>query len=147
MNLPPEPREYTPEERQALDWIRENGDRFQTYTIKDGKAVVYVDEELERKKMLTRCDLAKLLPLSLFELDDEDKESLTDSAKEELSNKKLYGKNEIMELLQCGNQKALNFLKLLYQMKYAIKIGKSYLIKAEDFDRFFEDFKGQEIVI
>jgi len=32
-------------------------------------------------------------------------------------------------------------------MKYAIKIGKSYLVSAEDFYKFFEDFKGQEIVI
>lgn len=146
MNFPPEPRELTPEERQAMAWVNENGDRFQTYTIKDGKAVVVVDDERERTR-LTSHDLAELIPLSLSDLDDDDKESLTSGAKEELFNKKLYGKNEIMELLQCGNQKALNFLKLLYQMKYAIKVGKSYLIKAEDFDRFFEDFKGQEIVI
>lgn len=32
-------------------------------------------------------------------------------------------------------------------MQYAIKIGKSYMVKAEDFDSFFEDFKGQEISI
>lgn len=146
MHLPPEPRELTPEEQQAVEWIRENGKRCQIYTIKDGKAVEVVDEELEKKK-LTRRDIAKLFPRSLFELNDDDKESLTASEKEELSNKKLYGKNEIMELLQCGNQKALNFLKLLYQMKYAIKVGKSYLIKAEDFDRFYEDFKGHGIKI
>jgi hypothetical protein len=60
---------------------------------------------------------------------------------------KYYGKKDIMETLQCGDQKALNFLKLLFQMQYAVKVGKSYLIKAEDFDRFFEDSKGQEIAI
>lgn len=42
---------------------------------------------------------------------------------------------------------SIKFLKLLFQMQYAIKIGKSYMVKAEDFDRFFEDFKGQEISI
>ncbi len=146
MSIPPEPKELTPEELQALDWIKENGDRFQTYTIEDGKAVVVIDEERNRA-MLSSHDLAELIPLSLFDLDDDDKELLTPETKKELADKKLYGKNEIMELLQCGNQKALNFLKLLYQMKYAIKIGKSYLVRAEDFDRFFEDFKGQEIVI
>lgn len=60
---------------------------------------------------------------------------------------KILIKNEIMLLLGCGDQKALNFLKLLFQMKYATKVGKSYLIKSENFDRFFEDIKGQEIVI
>lgn len=146
MNLPPEPKEFTPEELQALDWIKENGDRFQTYTIKDGKAVVVIDEERNRM-VLSSHDLAELIPLSLLDLDDDDKELLASDTKKELADKKLYGKNEIMELLQCGNQKALNFLKLLFQMHYAIKVGKSYLIKAEDFDRFFEDFKGQEIMI
>ncbi len=146
MSIPPEPKELTPEELQALDWIKENGDRFQTYTIEDGKAVVVIDEERNRA-MLSSHDLAELIPLSLFDLDDDDKELLTSETQKELADKKLYGKNEIMELLQCGNQKALNFLKLLYQMKYAINIVKSYLVRAEDFDRFFEDFKGQEIVI
>lgn len=146
MKLPPEAKEFTPEELQALDWIKESGDRFQTYTIKDGKAVVVVDEERNRR-MLSSHDLAELIPLRFIDLDDDDKEFLPPDTKKELTDKKLYGKNEIMELLQCGNQKALNFLKLLFQMQYAIKVGKSYLIKAEDFDRFFEDYKGQEIMI
>ena len=79
--------------------------------------------------------------------DSSDEKPFQHDKTEELENKKLYGKNEIMELLGCGNQKALNFLKLPFQMQYAIKIGKSYIIKAEDFDRFFQDFKGQEITI
>mgnify|MGYP001033327948 CR=1 FL=1 len=57
MSLPPESKEFTPEELQALDWIKESGDRFQTYTIKDGKAVVVVDEERNRR-MLSSHDLA-----------------------------------------------------------------------------------------
>ena len=60
---------------------------------------------------------------------------------------KYYGKKDIMETLQCGDQKSLNFLQLLFHIQYAVKVGKSYLIKAEDFDRFFEDSKGQEIAI
>ena len=78
---------------------------------------------------------------------DEITESLPPNVDGKLANKKVYGKTEIMELLQCGSQKALNFLKLLFQMKYAIKVGKSYLIRAEDFDRFFEDYKGQKIAV
>lgn len=147
MDLPPVPKELTPEEYKIVDDFKKNSkyfDRFNTYTIKDGKAVVVVDALQER---LNKCGSDEVFPLNILDLDDEDKESLTPSATEELANKKLYGKNEIMELLQCGNQKALNFLKLLFQMKYAIKVGKSYLVKSEDFDRFFDDFKGQEIVI
>ena len=147
MDLPPVPKELTPEEYNIVDDFKKNSkyfDRFNTYTIKDGKAVVVVDALQER---LNKCGSDEVFPLNILDLDDEDKESLTPSATEELANKKLYGKNEIMELLQCGNQKALNFLKLLFQMKYAIKVGKSYLVKSEDFDRFFDDFKGQEIVI
>lgn len=144
MNMPPTPRKPTPEEEEALKWVKEKGDRFKTYTLVDGELVVKVDKVKDR---FYDSDIAQTISFDLLDLDDEDREFLSDNVGVELANKKLYGKNEIMELLQCGNQKALNFLKLLFQMQYAIKVGKSYLIKAEDFDRFFEDFKGQEIVI
>lgn len=144
MNMPPTPRKPTPEEEEALKWVKEKGDRFKTYTLVNGELVVKVDKVKDR---FSDSDIAQMISFDLLDLDDEDREFLSDNVGVELANKKLYGKNEIMELLQCGNQKALNFLKLLFQMQYAIKVGKSYLIKAEDFDRFFEDFKGQEIVI
>ncbi len=51
--------------------------------------------------MLSSHDLAELIPSSLFGLDD-DKELLTPETKKESADKKLYGKNEIMELLRCG---------------------------------------------
>ena len=144
MNMPPVPRESTPEEKEAFKWIREKGDRFKTYTLIDGELLVKVDEMKDR---FSGSDIAQMISFDLLNLDEEDRDLLPDKSGGDLADKKLYGKNEIMELLQCGNQKALNFLKLLFQMQYAIKVGKSYLIKAEDFDRFFEDFKGQEIVI
>ena len=144
MNMPPIPRKSTPEEEEAFKWIREKGDRFKAYTLVDGELVVKVDE---MKNRFSGSDIAQMISFNLLDFEDEDGESLPDNIGRELADKKLYGKNEIMELLQCGNQKALNFLKLLFQMQYAIKVGKSYLIRAEDFDRFFEDFKGQEIVI
>ncbi len=144
MNTPPTPREPTPEEEEAFKWVRENGDKFKTYTLVNGELFVKVDEVKDR---FLDPDIAQMFSSDLFDLDDEDKELLPDNLSGELANKKLYGKNEIMELLQCGNQKALNFLKLLFQMQYAIKVGKKYLITAEDFNRFFEDYKGQEIVI
>ena len=129
-------------------------DGTERYTIEDGEVVIHVDKLKDRFEIF---DLMNITFSDLFEPEEQeplphfndsaDEKSFQHDKAEELANKKLYGKNEIMELLGCGNQKALNFLKLLFQMQYAIKIGKSYIIKAEDFDRFFEDFKGQEITI
>lgn len=171
--MPQIPRELTLEEQQLIHNFRDKMDRFHTYTIKDGKIVVKVDDIQNRFMDLLCKDMSDFLKKQFPDFDDTD-ELNTPNVKDEplpfddaektsasdmkdkflpfdpaggVVNKKLYGKEEIKELLQCGNQKALNFLKLLFQMHYAIKIGKSYLIKAEDFDRFFEDFKGQEIVI
>lgn len=79
----------------------------------------------EIKDRFIEMEFAKLIPPNAFELEDE--KLLPPDEVNELANKKLYGKNEIMLLLGCGDQKALNFLKLLFQMKYAIKVGKSYL--------------------
>lgn len=145
MNISPNPpRQLTPEEAQTIRELQKNMtemDKFKTYTIEDGK-VVQVNEIKDR---FIEMEFANLIPPDAFDFEDED--LLPSDEVSDLANKKLYGKNEIMLLLGCGDQKALNFLKLLFQMQYAIKVGKSYLIKSEDFDRFFDDFKGQEIVI
>lgn len=110
------------------------------------------DEEQESLPCNENGELLKKKPYGKSEIveqpqGNEHKESSLSDIEEKLTDKKLYGKNEIMELLQCGNQKALNFLKLLFQMEYAIKVGKKYLITKEEFERFFKDFKGQKIVI
>lgn len=144
MNIPQPPRELTPEEIQIIDKFKDKMEKFKVYTIKDGELVVKVDELKTKYNML---DFDSIIPPNIFDFDSEDEDPLPPSAIEELANKKLYGKEEIMKLLGCGNQKALNFLKLLFQMHYAIKIVKSYIVRAEDFDKFFEDFKGQEIMI
>lgn len=167
MDMPSPPRQPTHEEIQAIERFREKVDKFsivekfkngidgtERYSIEDGEVVIHVDDLKDRFSIfdfgnITFPDLYNLEeqePLPYYD-ESVDEASLPHSETEELSNKKLYGKSEIMKLLGCRNQKALNFLKLLFQMQYAIKIGKSYMVKAEDFDRFFEDFKGQEISI
>lgn len=116
------------------------------HETKDGENTVFIEIDEEMQKLAE--DMSSELTIDLSDLiDDDDKDYLTPDAEEDLKDKKLYGKNEIMTLLQCGSQKALNFLKLLFQMQYAVKIGKSYIIKAEDFDRFIEDHKGQKIML
>ncbi len=61
--------------------------------------------------------------------------------------KEIYGKSDIKILLACEDDKALRFLKVLFQMKYAIKIGKEYYIKKSDFDDFFANNLGKSIAI
>ena len=61
--------------------------------------------------------------------------------------KSIFNKEDIILLLNCKSDKALKFLKLCFDMKYAIKIGNQYYIKRDDFDRFFIDFRGKEVVI
>lgn len=176
MNVPPV-RMPSPEELQLISKYRDKMDCFHTYTLENGELVIKVDDIKEQFVDLASIididffdfDDDEPLPFDdenetgisgfqdeqLLPYDDADQsgvpcsedKALAFASVETLRDNKLYGKEEIKKLLQCGNQKALNFLKLLFQMHYAIKIGKSYLIKAEDFDRFFEDYKGQEIMI
>jgi len=40
-----------------------------------------------------------------------------------------------------------DYLKILYQMKLANKIGKEYYVEKENLIQFLKDFKGEEIVI
>lgn len=61
--------------------------------------------------------------------------------------KEIYGKSDIKLLLSCEDDKALRFLKVLYQMKYAIKIGKEFYVKKSDFDDFFANNLGKSIAI
>ena len=61
--------------------------------------------------------------------------------------KSIYNKDDIKVLLKCEDDKALRFLKVLFQMKYSIKIGKEYYVKKEDFDDFFTHHLGQSIAI
>lgn len=127
-------------------------DEGQRCTAKDGKiAVVRIDELRERFESV---DLSELIPIEV-DFDDEEplpydsdgNRCLPPDADEELANKKIYGKSEIMKLFGFENQKTLNFLKLLFQMEYAIKIGKSYIITAEELDRFLKENKGKEIAV
>lgn len=121
-------------------------------TVKNGKiAVVRIDELRERFESV---GLSEIIPIEV-DFDDEEplpydsdgNRCLPPDADEELANKKIYGKSEIMKLFGFENQKTLNFLKLLFQMEYAIKIGKSYIITAEELDRFLEENKGKEIAV
>lgn len=61
--------------------------------------------------------------------------------------KNIYDKQDIMLLLRCKSDKALRFLKLCYGMKYATKVGNQYYIRHEEFQRFFDDFRGKEVAI
>lgn len=127
-------------------------DEGQRYTAKDGEFVVICIDELRER--FETVDLSDLISIE-EDFDDEGplpydshgKRCLPPDADEELANKKIYGKSEIIKLFGFENQKALNFLKLLFQMEYATKIGKSYIITAEELGRFLEENKGKEIMV
>lgn len=134
--------------------IGTGSDEAQRHTAQDGEIAVMRVDDIEKR--IAAVDLSKFMDIEIdLDYDDEeflpydidDKRCWPPDAASDLENKKIYGKSEIMKLLGCGNQKALYFLKLLFQMEYAIKIGKSYIITAEEFDRFFKENKGKEIVV
>lgn len=60
---------------------------------------------------------------------------------------KLYGKQDIMTIFKCESDKALRILKIMFQMKLAIKIGKEYYVEEEKLKEFLNDFRGKEILI
>jgi hypothetical protein len=35
----------------------------------------------------------------------------------------------------------------MFGIGYAIKIGRNYYVKCEDFERFFNDYKGREVAL
>lgn len=113
------------------------------FTVKDGKiAVVRVDDIKER------FDATYLRKFITFDdMDSDGNRCIPPDTDEELANKKIYGKSEIMKLFGFENKKSLNFLKLLFQMEYATKIGKSYIITAEELDRFLKENRGKEIIV
>lgn len=59
----------------------------------------------------------------------------------------IYNKEDIQKILKCESAKALRFLKFMFGTGYAIKIGRNYYVKCEDFMRFFDDYMGKEVLI
>ena len=51
------------------------------------------------------------------------------------------------DVCNCRSEKALNILKLVFQMGYGIKIGKEYFVPKERHDDFIRDFSGKEVFV
>lgn len=60
---------------------------------------------------------------------------------------KLLGKKDIMELLNCESQKALNLLKFCHQNKdfECIQLGREYYISIRGWKHFLEVYDGKSI--
>lgn len=52
-----------------------------------------------------------------------------------------------MELFQCESDKALRFMRFLYSIRVAIKIGREYYVTKESLLEFLEDMQGKSIPI
>lgn len=61
--------------------------------------------------------------------------------------KRLYNKEDIMEIFSCESDKALKILRLSHQMGYALKMGKEYYIAKEDLNTFLEQIKGRNTIL
>ena len=59
----------------------------------------------------------------------------------------MYSKSDIMDLYHNKSDWALRFLKLLFQMGYANKIGKEYFVPKCRHDDFVRTFSGKEVSI
>ena len=59
----------------------------------------------------------------------------------------VYDVKDVEIIFKCEHQKALRIMKLLFSMNYALKMGKSYYVKRDEFERFFTNFQGKEIAI
>lgn len=63
-------------------------------------------------------------------------------------NKQDYiSKKDIMRMYDCESDKALRILKLMYNIKYAFKVGKQYYTTTEYNAKFFELYKGKNVII
>lgn len=61
--------------------------------------------------------------------------------------KEVYNKQDIIELFNCANDKALRMLKLMFQMGYGNKIGKEYYVSKQQQQKFLTDMAGKEVYI
>lgn len=59
----------------------------------------------------------------------------------------IYCKQDIMNIFKCESDKALKILKIMFQMKFANKIGKEYYVEKENLIEFLNSYKGEEILI
>ena len=50
-------------------------------------------------------------------------------------------------MYDCESDKALRILKLMYNIKYAFKVGKQYYTTAEYNKQFFELYKGKSVIV
>lgn len=56
-------------------------------------------------------------------------------------------KKDIMARFSKGSDWALKMLKVMYQLKKAVKLGKEYYCKESDICSFMETYKGQEVFL
>lgn len=89
--------------------------------------------ELSRDELIETCKI---------------KDEIIAEIKKQLQNNcKLFCKNDIMSMYQCENNKALRILKVLFDMGYANKVGKEYVVSPKAHEEFLECMAGKEVFI
>ena len=59
----------------------------------------------------------------------------------------LLGKDDIIRIFKCENEKALKILRVAFDMRYATKIGKEYYIEKTKLEEFMNDVRGRKVVL
>ena len=59
----------------------------------------------------------------------------------------LLGKDDIIRIFKCENEKALKILRVAFDMQYATRIGKEYYIEKTKLDEFMNDVRGRKVVL
>ena len=59
----------------------------------------------------------------------------------------LLGKDDIIKIFKCENEKALKILRVAFDMQYATRIGKEYYIEKTKLDEFMNDVRGRKVVL
>ena len=114
---------------------------------KNGKLLDEIDKECIRK-IIRDNNLFYYAYLDGKNAKEEDVKKIINKL-EDSDDFKLLNKNQIMEMLNCESQKALNILKFCNQNKgfECIKLGREYYISIRGWKKFLKNFDGKQLNI
>ena len=99
-----------------------------------------VMEMKDEKQEVLEDTCNKLVEMLKTKIKEEEKE-------DDIQQVDLLTKEDISRMFKCENDKSLKIMRLLFEMRYATKIGKEYYIKKEDFEKFFNEEKGRKVIL
>ena len=99
-----------------------------------GKTEKRIYEEMTKEELINSC----------LQKDNALKECIDQMQKDACV---IYGKDDIINIYGCKDNKALSILKFLHQLKLGIKIGKEYYVTKRNHDDFLRIYQGKEVFV